>query len=64
MALATTAFSLHAGASRILPLAARSPGAGSLLGDDPSLIISGLAWSPNPGNRMRRRATGDLRTNS
>jgi hypothetical protein len=54
----------RAGASRILPRPAHSPGAGCFFHDDPSLISSGPAWSPNPGIRMRQRATGDLRTNS
>jgi len=64
MAIATTACGPRAGASGILPLPARDPEAGSFLSENPSLIGSGPAWSPNPGNRMPRRATGDLRTNS
>jgi hypothetical protein len=64
MAIATTAWGPRAGASGILPLAACNPEAGSFLSVDPSLIGSWPAWSPNPGNRMPRRATGDLRTNS
>jgi len=64
MAIATTASGPRPGAPRTLPLPALSTGAGSFSIDKPRLISRGLAWCPYPGNRMRQRATGDLRANS
>jgi hypothetical protein len=47
-----------------VPLPPLSSGAASFFSEDLSLISRGLTWSPQPGNRMRQRATGDLRPNS